>query len=107
MNRVKLLGYKYFLGASDIGGKTNDYTGSITLNPERHSAFDKDFRYRVFLEKDENGSFSVAAQYYTGTKSFALTDPETITTKSFEGSDEGVQAAAQWLESAYDAVVKE
>ncbi|MBQ7595584.1 MAG: hypothetical protein IJU45_02840 [Clostridia bacterium] len=107
MGRVKLLSYKYFLGAADIGGKTNDYTGSITLNPEHHSVFDEDFRYRVYLKKNEDGSYSIAAQYYVGNKNFSLTDPEIITSREFEGSDEGIQAAAQWIENSFDELIKE
>lgn len=107
MGEVKLLSYKYFLGAAQLGGKSNDYSGSVSLNHEHHSAFDEDFRYRAFLKKDENGNFPIVAQWYVGNKCFEKTDPERIQTLEFEGSDGGVEQAKKWLQESYDALDKE
>lgn len=107
MGEVKLLSFKYFLGAAPVGGKSNDYSGSITLNPDHHSVFDNDFRYRAFLKKDDEGNFRIVAQCYVGNKCFEKTDPEIIQEFDFEGSDEGVEKAKKWLQSAYEAVMKE
>ena len=105
MGEVKLLGYKYFLGAAPVGGKTNDYSGSISLDPDHHSVFDKDFRYRAFLQKDDDGEFKVVAQCYVGNFCFEKTDPEIIQTLEFEGSDKGIEQAKQWLQSAYEKII--
>ena len=42
-----------------------------------------------------------------GNASFDATDEGKIQTLEFEGSDEGVEKARQWLQTAYESVVKE
>ncbi len=110
MGEVKVLSYKFLVGAANVGGKSNVYTGSLSLNPESYNAFDDEFKYRTFLtEKEADGekSFLVCAQCYVGNASFDATDEGKIQTLEFEGSDDGVEKARQWLQTAYESVVKE
>lgn len=110
MGEVKVLSYKYLVGAANVGWKSNSYTGSLSLNPNRHNAADEEFRYRTFLnEKEIDGekSFVVCAQCFVGNVSFDVVDENKIQSLEFEGSDDGVEKARQWLQSAYDAVMKE
>lgn len=110
MGEVKVLSYKYLVGAANVGWKSNVYTGSLSLNPDRHNAADEEFKYRTFLnEKEVDGekSFAVCAQCYVANTSFDATDESKIQTLEFEGSDEGVEKARQWLQEAYDAIMKE
>ena len=102
MGEVKLLNYKYFLGAAPLGGKSNDYSGSISFDPDHHNVFDEEFRYRAVVKKDEDGVFKIVAQCYTGNKCFEKTDPSIVQSKEFEGSDEGVAKAKEWLQNIYE-----
>lgn len=105
MNDIKVLGYKFFVGAANVGYKSNEYTGSVTLNPERHNAVDDEFKYKIFLRKVDD-EFKVVAQCYVGNVSFDNIDPEKISELEFPGSDDGVVQARDWLQGAYDAVMK-
>ncbi len=110
MGEVKVLSYKYLVGAANVGWKSNSYTGSISLNPERHNAADEEFKYRTFLnEKEIDGgkSFVVCAQCFVGNQSFDAVDESLIQSLEFDGSDDGVEKARQWLQDAFDAVMKE
>ncbi len=110
MGDVKVLSYKYLVGAANVGWKSNSYTGSLSLNPQRHNAADEEFKYRTFLnEKEVDGEkgFVVCAQCFVGNVSFDAVDEEKIQSLEFEGNDDGVEKARQWLQDAYDAVMKE
>lgn len=106
MDGVKLLGYKYFVGALDVGGKTNTYSGSLSINPEHHSAFDNEFKYRVSLKEEGDGERKIVAECYVGNLSFENTPIESIATLEFEGSDKGVDDAREWLNQAYQKVTE-
>lgn len=105
MGEVKVLNYKYLVGAANVGYKSNEYTGSISLNPERHNAFDDEFKYKFFL-RDVDGELKVVAQCYVANVSFDIIDKEKIQELEFEGSDEGVNKAREWVQGAYEAVMK-
>lgn len=107
MGEVKLLNFKYMLGAATIGGKSNDYSGSLSINPEHHSVFDDEFRYKASVKKTDDGKYMICAQYYVGNKCFDKTDPSIIKAKEFDGSDEGIAQAKEWLQKAYESIVTE
>ncbi len=107
MDQIKLLHYKYFLGAVPVGGKSNAYSGSVSLQPAHHCAFDEEFKYKVSLQTAEDGENTLLAQCYVGSVCFALTPPEAIRSQSFEGSDDGVEQAKAWLASMLEAAKKE
>lgn len=110
MGDVKVLSYKYLVGAANVGWKSNSYTGSLSLNPQRHNATDEEFKYRTFLvEKEVDGekNFVVCAQCFVGNVSFDAVSEDKIQSLEFEGNDDGVEKARQWLQDAYDAVMKE
>ena len=104
MGEVKVLSYKYLVGAANVGWKSNSYSGSLTMHPDRHSAFDEEFRYKFFL-RDVDGELKVVAQCYVGNVSFELVEPEKIHELVFDGSDDGVNAARQWVQDAYDKLM--
>ena len=103
MNEVKVLSYKYLVGAANVGYKSNSYSGSVSLNPERHNAFDDEFRYQFFL-RDVDGELKVVAQCYVGNVSFDNIEPEKIKELVFEGSEDGVNQAREWVQGAYEAI---
>lgn len=104
MNEVKSINYKYLVGAANVGWKSNSYSGSVSMNPDRHNAFDEEFKYKYFL-KETDGGFRIIAQCYIGNVSFENIDPEKIQELDFEGSDEGMDKAREWLQGAYDALM--
>lgn len=104
MGEVKVLSYKYLVGAANVGYKSNDYSGSLTLNPESHNAFDDEFKYKFFL-RDCDGELKVVAQCYVGNVAFDVIDKEKICELEFEGSDDGVEKARQWVQDAYDEIM--
>lgn len=110
MSEVKVLSYKYLVGAANVGWKSNSYTGSLSFDPHMHNALDEEFKYRTFLnEKEVDGEkcFFVCAQCFVGNQSFDAVDENKIQSLEFEGSDDGVEKARQWLQSAYESVLKE
>lgn len=110
MGEVKVLSYKYLVGAANVGGKSNSYTGSLSFDPQRHNATDEEFKYRTFLkvkEADGEKGFAVCAQCFVGNVSFDAVDEEKVQSLEFEGNDDGVEKARQWLQSAYESIIKE
>lgn len=103
MNEVKVLSYKFLVGAANVGYKSNEYTGSVSLNPDRHNAFDEEFKYKFFL-RNVDDELKVVAQCYVGNVSFDNVDPELIKELEFEGSDDGVNQAREWVQGAYEAI---
>ncbi len=110
MGEVKVLSYKFLVGAANVGWKSNVYTGSISFDPESHNANDEEFKYRTFLnEKEIDGEkkFFVCAECFVGNNSFDTVDKAQIQSLEFEGSDDGVEKARQWLQEAFDMLLKE
>lgn len=107
MKEIEALNYKFFLGAAKVGGKSNETTGSISLNAQSHNALNDEFKYKLSLRKIEEKNFLVVAQCYVGKFSFENTDPEKIQTLEFEGSDNGVDEAKKWLSEAYEKIMKD
>lgn len=83
-------------------GKGNVYTGSIGTNPDRGATVAANFRYRVWLERDENAEKSLFAAWYFGEKCYDATDAECITKQEFEGSARGILQAQDWLIDSYE-----
>lgn len=104
MNEVKVLSYKYLVGAANVGWKSNEYSGSVSLNPERHNAFDEEFKYKFFL-RNVDDELKVVAQCYVGNVSFDNIEPEKIKELVFEGSEDGVNQAREWVQGAYEAII--
>ncbi|MCQ2470684.1 MAG: hypothetical protein MJ147_01440 [Clostridia bacterium] len=104
MGEVKVLSYKYLVGAANVGWKSNSYSGSLTLDPQHHNAFDEEFKYRFFLRKEEE-ELKVVAQCFVGNVSFDCVDEAKIQELTFEGSDDGVQQAREWVQGAFDSIM--
>ena len=49
----------------------------------------------------------MCAQCFVGNVSFDAVSEDKIQSLEFEGNDDGVEKARQWLQDAYDAVMKE
>ncbi|MDD6275893.1 MAG: hypothetical protein PUB20_03615 [Clostridia bacterium] len=99
---IKLPKYNWFDGLMMFGGAGNIYTGSIGTDPKRGAVDANCFRYRVWLEKDENGEKSLIAAWYRGLECYAATDDEKINKKEFEGSQKGILQAQEWLLDSYN-----
>ncbi len=110
MGEVKVLSYKFLVGAANVGWKSNSYTGSVSFDPENHNANAEEFKYRTFLkEKEIDGKkeFCVCAQCFVGNTAFDATDENKFQSLEFEGSEDGVEKARQWLQDAFDSLLKE
>lgn len=101
---IKLPNYVWFLGNIPFRGDGNVYSGSAGCDPELGNITDKVFRYRVWLNKTDDG-FQLIAGHYNGEFNYESTDPEIITEKIFNPSAEGILEAQTWLQEAQDAAL--
>ena len=100
MSEIKTLPFKYYVGALNIGGKGNSYSGSVSLRPQEHNARNPEFKYRIFLEKNSDDELQLAAEYYTGIKSFDNTSEDEIKRELFKADESGLAEAKLCLEKA-------
>lgn len=98
---IKLPNYVWFLGNIPFRGDGNIYSGSAGCDPMLGNITDKVFRYRVWLNKTDDG-FQLIAGYYNGEYNYESTDPAIITEKVFAASPEGILEAQNWLQAAQD-----
>lgn len=101
---IKLPNYVWFLGNIPFRGEGNVYSGSAGCDPMLGNITDKVFRYRVWLNKTDDG-FQLIAGYYNGEYNYESTDPEIITEKIFDASPDGIIEAQNWLQSAQDTAL--
>ena len=101
---IKLPNYVWFLGNIPFRGDGNIYSGSAGCDPELGNITDKVFRYRVWLNKTDDG-FQLIAVHYKGEFNYESTDPEIITQRIFNASAEGILEAQNWLQEAQDAAL--
>lgn len=101
---IKLPNYVWFLGNIPFRGDGNIYSGSAGCDPMFGNITDKVFRYRVWLNKTDDG-FELVACHYNGEYNYESTDPEIITEKKFNASPEGIIEAQNWLQEAQDAAL--
>lgn len=94
---IKLPSYEWFLGLISFGGKGNIYAGSYGTDPYLGCLDRPSFRYRVWIEKDENDEKQLKAIHYTGDCCFDETDKGSMTEKIFEASAAGIAQAQEWL----------
>lgn len=100
---IKLPSYEWFLGLMGFGGKGNVYAGSYGTDPYLGCLNNQCFRYRAWIEKDENDEKQFKAVHYIGNKCFDETDKEKMTKKVFEASADGILQAQEWLLSELNA----
>ena len=98
---IQLPKFNWFDGLMMFGGKGNVYTGSIGTDPQRGTVSESCFRYRVWLEKDENSEKSLIAVWYRGCQCYEATDKNQTVRKEFEGSQRGISEAQEWLLDSY------
>lgn len=94
---IKLPSYEWFLGLMGFGGEGNIYAGSYGTDPYKGCLVSDTFRYRVWIEKDENGEKLLKAVYYVGNQCYDETQKEKITEETFEASAEGIDEAQKYL----------
>lgn len=94
---IKLPSYEWFLGLMGFGGAGNIYAGSYGTDPYKGCLVSDTFRYRVWIEKDENGEKLLKAVYYVGNQCYDETQKEKITEETFEASAEGIDEAQKYL----------
>ena len=94
---IKLPSYEWFLGLMGFGGAGNIYAGSYGTDPYKGCLVSDTFRYRVWIEKDENNEKSLKAVYYVGSQCYDETQKEKITEETFEASAEGIDEAQKYL----------
>ena len=94
---IKLPNIKWFLGLMNFRGDGNIYSGSVGCDPF-YGDFGKDvFRYRVWIDKDDDGSFVLKAVNYRGNNCYDETDDGIMQKMSFEATQDGVEKAQSWL----------
>lgn len=94
---IKLPSFEWFLGLMGFGGKGNTYAGSYGTDPYLGCLGRPSFRYRAWIEKDENDEKQFKAVHYTGNDCYDETDKEKVTEKIFEASAAGILEAQEWL----------
>ena len=96
-NLIKLPSFEWFIGLMNLGGKGNTYTGSYGTDPYYGCTGREQFRYRVWIEKDENDEKQLVAVHYIGDDCFDETDNVKLEKKIFESSAHGIAEAQDWL----------
>lgn len=98
---VKLPNYVWFLGNIPFRGAGNVYSGSAGCDPMLGNISSKVFRYRVWIQKNDDGMRLIAG-HYIGEYNYESTDSEIITEKVFDASPEGILEAESWIQDAQD-----
>ena len=97
-NKISLYNLSYFeQGNTMMGSCTPQELGGVLLA--------KIFNYRVSYvkKKNEEGEQAyIEALYFVDNKCFDLTEKENVVTKTFDPSDEGIEAASKWLLEEYN-----
>lgn len=96
-NLIKLPSYEWFIGLMNLGGKGNIYAGSYGTDSYKGCLQAESFRYRVWIDKDENDEKILRAVYYIGNNSYDSTDKEIMTELSFQSSSNGILEAQEKL----------
>ena len=102
---IKLPHYGWFLGNIPFRGDGNIFSGSAGCDAYYGNIKDKTFRYRVWLNKVEDG-FELVAAHYNGEYSYEATDKSIITERTFAASAEGINEAEIWLDEAQNNAIK-
>lgn len=111
MEKVHNIDFKYLSGSFRIGGRCNEYTGSLPAKNGTKGIFADSFRYRfkVRTEEVDDGSgkkkesiAAVVASYWFGCYAYDSTDKAIITEKEFSADEQGAKEASAWLQSEYD-----
>lgn len=87
----------WLIGASRIGGKYNNYTGSRGTDNNLGLLSSKVFNYRIWLEKLDEQEILKAAIYY-GAQSYECQNEDGIEVKIFEPEQESLAKVKDWLE---------
>lgn len=103
---IKLPSYEWFLGLMGFGAKGNTYAGSYGTDPYLGCLVGDTFRYRVWLEKDENDEKLLKAIHYIGQECYDETERKKQTEKIFEASAAGILEAQDWLLGELDQFIK-
>ncbi len=102
---IKLPNYIWFLGNIPFRGDGNIYSGSNGCDPLYGNSENKTFRYRVWLNKTEEGLELIAA-HYIGAYAYDSTDKSVIVEKTFPASTQGITEAESWLKEAEEIAIK-
>lgn len=103
---IKLPSHEWFIGLMNLGGQGNIYTGSYGTEPYKGCLCGDEFRYRVWVEKDENGEKLLKAVYYVGSECFDVAADDKKITREFEASTKGINEAQNWLCEELDGFIK-
>ena len=92
----------WLIGGSRIGGSYNIYTGSAGTDPLKGAIGQKIFNYRIWIEKNEEGTEHVKVAVYYGMSCFEDQNEDDIRNNVFELSEEGMAAVKQFVENEAD-----
>jgi hypothetical protein len=104
---IRLPSYEWFMGQISFHGQGNIYSGSIGCDPFYGDNGKNIFRYRVWIEKNEDDGLILKAVYYFGNNCYDATCREIITEKDFDASSKGISEAQNWLIDKSNAEYKE
>lgn len=92
----------WLIGGSRIGGSYNYYTGSIGTDPMKGAIGQRIFNYRIWIEKNEEGTEFIKAAVYYGMMSYESQNEDEIKTNIFELTDEGNAMLGEYLRQQAD-----
>ncbi len=101
---IKLPNLSWFMGMLNFRGEGNIYTGSAGCDPALGNSASKTFRYRVWIEKIDDG-YTLTAVYYYGLYSYDATDRQIMQQQQFEASENGIKEAESWIQEAENAAL--
>lgn len=93
----------WLIGGSRIGGSYNYYTGSLGTDPLKGAIGQKIFNYRIWIEKNEEGTEFIKTAIYYGMMSYDSQDEDDIKRNIFELSDEGREKLGEYVQTEADA----
>ncbi len=102
---VKLPNLSWFMGMLAFRGEGNIYSGSAGCDPFLGNTESKTFRYRVWIDKNDDG-FILKTVHYFGLYSYDATDKEIMTEKTFDATHDGIDEAQVWLQAAETEAVE-
>ncbi len=101
---VKLPTLSWFMGMLAFRGDGNIYSGSAGCDPNLGNVDSKTFRYRVWIEKNDEGYY-LKAVHYIGLYSYDATEKDIMSESTFEATENGIAEAQKWLQTAQDEAV--
>lgn len=97
--------FSFLYGAIPTHGLGNPFTGSATLHKNQYDANISEFRYRIWIDENDEGERVITACWYVGLYCFEVTDKNEMIFKSFPCDEKEMINISNWLNDAYNSSV--